>query len=73
MLTVALGAFALVWLFPFIWTLVSSLKSPVEISSRVWALPSTIYWENFAHAFEGLSYVRSLRNSLFVAISTGVL
>lgn len=73
LLTVAVGAFALVWLFPFIWTLVSSLKSPVEISSQVWALPSGFYWENFARAFEGLSYVRSLRNSLFVAISTAVL
>lgn len=64
---------AFVWLFPFVWNIVSSLKSPVEISSDIWGLPARPYWENYVNAFQGLNYVRSLGNSLFVASAAAFL
>ncbi|MFP4510464.1 MAG: carbohydrate ABC transporter permease [Spirochaetaceae bacterium] len=64
---------ALLWLFPFVWTIVSSLKTPAEISSYVWSLPSGFHWDNYVRAFSTLNYTRTLANTLFVAGSTAVL
>lgn len=70
---VLMSLVAALWLFPFVWTVISSMKSPAEISSQVWGLPSGIHWENYVDAFNSLQYVMTLRNSLFVAVSTALL
>ncbi len=64
---------AALWLFPFVWSVVVSFKDPSEIVTDIWALPDRLIWDNYIRAFEGLNYLRSLGNSLFVATSTAVL
>lgn len=73
LLTAFLGVFAAIWLFPFLWTFLSALKTPSEISAGVWSLPRSLSWGNFARAFESLRYLHTLRNSLIVAVSTAAL
>lgn len=72
-ISVVLGCAAFLWLFPFVWALIASFKPEDEVLSRVWALPSRLAWENYAGALEGLTYARSLANSLGVSTLVAVL
>lgn len=73
LILVVVAILALLWLFPFVWAIVVSFKDPSEIVTDIWALPDRLVWENYVNAFEGLDYVRTLGNSLFVATSAAVL
>ncbi|MDQ3457853.1 MAG: carbohydrate ABC transporter permease [Deinococcota bacterium] len=64
---------ALVWLFPFIWALLSSLKLPGELATGSLSLPRELFWQNYTEAYAGLNYVRSLRNSFIFAGGAAVL
>lgn len=68
-----ISVLAALWLFPFVWNVIASLKSPAEITTQVWGLPSQLYWPNYARALSGLNYARTLGNSLFVASSAALL
>ena len=71
--TVIISIAAALWLFPFVWNIVASLKTPSEITADVWGLPSGFHWANYERAFRGLNYTRTLSNSLFVATSAALL
>lgn len=73
LVAIVVSLLAFIWLFPFVWSFISSLKSPAEIAADIWSLPGRMYWENYADAFGGLSYTRSLGNSLFVASAAAAL
>ena len=64
---------AFIFLFPFIYILVTSVKSPEDLSNFLikW-IPSSVYTINFKYAIESMDYVRSLLNSVFVVILTTV-
>jgi ABC-type glycerol-3-phosphate transport system permease component len=68
--------FGVVFMFPFFWTLSSSLKTAAEvyIFPPVW-LPAVPQWSNYATVFERLPYARWFLNSVvvFVLSSAGVL
>jgi ABC-type glycerol-3-phosphate transport system permease component len=65
-LTLVLAAFAL---FPFIWTLASSLKTPAELVLFPPPLfPYTPQWKNYSEMFTVVSFWRWIYNSLFVTL-----
>lgn len=70
----ALGAAAVVMLFPFIWMLSTSLKSPGDIFVYPprW-IPSPVAWENYAAVVTIMPFPRYLLNTTLVAVSITVL
>lgn len=62
-----LVAGAFVFLFPFLWMLSTSLKTPQEIvaTQTVW-LPAHPQWKNYAEALGYFPFVRYLMNTLFL-------
>ncbi|MCP4369290.1 MAG: hypothetical protein GY797_14415, partial [Deltaproteobacteria bacterium] len=59
---------AIVVIVPFLWVLMTALKTPAEIS--VWPprfLPTQVTLENFSHILVKEKFVRYMLNSLIVA------
>jgi multiple sugar transport system permease protein len=61
----------IVWVLPFVWMLLGSVKTQSEILQRppTW-LPQQITWENFAQWFGPLDIGRFFTNSIVVALLT---
>lgn len=67
----AVGAFSL---FPFVWMIITSLKTDAEIfTSRPVFLPTTPTLSRYVDVFTDGNFVRALINSSVIAISTTVL
>jgi putative chitobiose transport system permease protein len=67
-----LGAIALVMLFPLLWLISTSLKSPTE---NIWQsppelLPSQPTLENFSQVWQSLPFATYLYNSILVSVLT---
>ncbi|MFZ1754096.1 MAG: carbohydrate ABC transporter permease [Caldilineaceae bacterium] len=58
-----------VFMFPFFWTVMSSLKSIQEISKfpPVW-IPEVLHWENYARTLTIVPFARWTYNSFFVVV-----
>ncbi len=73
-----LTLFALVWVFPFLTTFITILKSPEDFAElSFWQLPQLKnipgnLWFNFGYALQKAKIVRNLFNSLLYAGSAGV-
>lgn len=46
-------AWAVVEVFPIIFMFIQSLKTDAEVMGNIWALPTTLHFENFARAWSG--------------------
>lgn len=70
---VAYSLCLLVIMLPFVWQLLTSVKSPQQLSSEVlW--PTSLYWKNYATVFSGqYSFARYLLNSLIVSGATAAI
>ncbi|GAB6932987.1 carbohydrate ABC transporter permease [Calditerricola satsumensis] len=70
----ALGLVALIFVFPFVWMVLTAFKSPREVMRfpPQW-LPETWQWENFVHAWASGPFLTYLANSAFVALAILVL
>ncbi len=65
-------AISVLWIFPFVYSLMSSFKTPQEIDLPM-SLPTAFYTGNYAAAFKEGTFLMLLRNSLFVCAVTMVL
>lgn len=67
LLYLALALLALVFMFPFFWTLSSSLKAPFELMTfpPTW-LPAEPQWANYSRVLEKVPFLRWAWNSIFV-------
>ena len=73
-LFVVLGAVALVFIFPFYWMAVSSLRTNGQIFSAEFNLvPKSITWKNYHDLFTTTLFFRWVLNSLIVALCTMLL
>lgn len=65
-----LALIALSMILPFLWMVLTSLKSLGEVGSENW-MPGSLHWENYAKVIdasgEGIPFVRFYWNSIFVA------
>lgn len=65
---VLIGLLALLFLFPFFWMVVTSLKPTVEVfSSGTELFGSEIRWQNYPSAIDSIPFGTVILNSLFVA------
>ncbi len=62
--------FGITIIVPFLWVLVSSLKTGNEIFASPWSLPKSPQFVNFAHAWEKGSIGANLFNSVVVTLGT---
>ena len=64
-----IGFFALVWLFPILWTVWTSLRPYQDIiENGVFSKPENINFHNYTEAFRLMNILRYLANSFIVAI-----
>ncbi|AXK44180.1 carbohydrate ABC transporter permease [Brachybacterium saurashtrense] len=67
----ALGLIALLWIYPFLWMLSASFKSPAEIfAGGLGLLPEQMRWENYARAWTDGNFQRYLLNTAVVTVGT---
>ncbi|AEE95250.1 carbohydrate ABC transporter permease [Mahella australiensis] len=61
--------FAFVFLFPFIYMIITSLKSPTDLLDMAirW-IPKSLYLDNYSMATLALNYWTYLKNSIFVTV-----
>jgi N-acetylglucosamine transport system permease protein len=63
---VLLGFWALLVIFPFIWMIISSLKTDAEIIASPWDLPASLQWDNFSRAWTEARIGRFFLNTIVV-------
>jgi pectin-derived oligosaccharide transport system permease protein len=69
---VAIVLILLVVLYPLLWMVGTSLKSPQEIASNLSVLPEHVTWANFSRgwsALPGITFGRFFLNSLVIAVA----
>ena len=71
---VMVAIFVVASLFPFYWIVITAFKTPAEISAGTSSLlPGHITWSNFSTILTQHVFLRSLLNSVIVALSTTIL
>lgn len=68
---VALTVLCLVWVYPFLWLVSASLKSPIEIFSKgLNLIPDAWMWSNYARAWITAGFQGYMVNTLLVTVGT---
>ncbi|RKP55125.1 carbohydrate ABC transporter permease [Cohnella endophytica] len=71
---IVLMAYVVIILFPFVFVVFSSLKeSNVEISQAPFALPKSLYFENYAKAWTQAKIDKYFVNSAYIGVSSAVI
>ena len=65
-LHLALAAISFTMALPFLWMILTSLKTPAEVGLDNW-LPARPQWTNYREVFEVIAFGRFYWNSIFVA------
>ena len=65
--------FTLIIVYPVVWMVLASLKSPGEFLSNIWGVPATLDLENYSRAWELANLGRALVNSLIISLGTVLL
>ena len=60
----------LIWIYPFLWMLGSSLKTDTEIFGSVNVLPEVPQWDNYARAWYEANIGPYFFNTVFITICT---
>lgn len=63
---ILLAFWALLVIFPFVWMIVTSLKTDPEILSSPWTFPASLQWDNFTRAWTEAHIGRFFINTLIV-------
>ena len=67
----ALIVLCLVWVYPFLWLVSASLKTPIEIFSKgLNLIPDTPIWQNYARAWVQAGFSTYMLNTVIVTIGT---
>jgi raffinose/stachyose/melibiose transport system permease protein len=65
---ILLGAAALFCLFPLLMALMNSFKTNRELLTDVMSLPTTLSFDNYLRTFDKMNYLRSLGNTVLLAV-----
>ena len=63
---------ALLTVFPLVWMVMGSVKTPEEVNSPS-LIPSTVTFENYVYVFSQVPFARYLFNSFFISAAVTVL
>lgn len=67
----ALGTLCLVWIYPFLWLVSASLKTPIEIFAKgLNLIPDTPVWENYVRAWGQAGFSTYMLNTAIVTVGT---
>ena len=66
-LTLILGAGAVAMVGPFVWMVLSSLRSPSEIATFTW-IPTSLRFENYSEALAAAPFARYFLNTLILTV-----
>lgn len=65
---------ALIFLYPFIWVFISSLKDKGSILANPWGMPTKLIFSNYVQAWQQGNLGRGIFNSLFITcLSVGII
>lgn len=68
-----LGIMALIYLFPFLVSVLLAFKDKKETAQSVLGLPERLHWENFVNAIEKANIFHSMKNSVIVTVVSVIL
>jgi raffinose/stachyose/melibiose transport system permease protein len=68
--TVVLAALAILMMYPFLWTIINSLKSGQDFALNTMGLPTRIIWKNYRDAWVVASIGLFTLNSIVIAVPT---
>ncbi len=63
---ILLAFWALLVIFPFVWMIITSLKTDPEILSSPWSFPAALQWDNFSRAWTQAHIGRFFINTMIV-------
>jgi multiple sugar transport system permease protein len=63
---------AIIFVFPFVWSFLTSVKSPAEVFDQGITLPSVWRFDNYVQAVQSYNLIRYLFNSTFVSVIVAV-
>lgn len=64
---------ALIFLSPFLLSVLLSFKTKQETAKSVLALPEVLHWENYVEAIEKANIINSMKNSVVITVGSVVL
>lgn len=67
-LSIIVGLYALISLYPLLWMLLQSVKTDLEFFSNQFMLPKEVQWQNFAKAWEKANFSIYYKNSIIVTV-----
>lgn len=71
---IILSIVCLIWIYPFIWMISASLKTPFEIfSSGLNLIPETPIFDNYVRAWDTAQFSRYMVNTVIITIGTVIL
>ena len=65
-----LAFWAILVIFPFVWMIVTALKTDPEILSSPWTLPAALQWDNFSRAWTEARIGRFFVNTAIVLVGS---
>ncbi|WP_372571660.1 carbohydrate ABC transporter permease [Ruegeria jejuensis] len=71
--SVLLAAFCVVWIYPFVWMISTSLKSNAEMFGNPGLIPQSFAWENYSRAWVEANMGRYFLNTLIVTVGSVVI
>jgi ABC-type glycerol-3-phosphate transport system permease component len=73
-LQIALAAFAIIYVYPFLWMISGSLKARSEFfGNGLSLLPQRLLWANYVQAWERASFGVYFKNTVFITVVTTLL
>ncbi len=70
LVTVLLAALAIIVMYPFLWTIINSLKSGQDFALNTLGMPARLVWKNYRDAWVVASIGLYTLNSIIVAVPT---
>ncbi|HEY5587236.1 MAG TPA: carbohydrate ABC transporter permease [Ruminiclostridium sp.] len=67
-ISVALWALAIIYIYPIILILFSAFKTQADMAINPFGLPKVISYDNFINAFQVMHYFRSLSNTIIIVL-----
>lgn len=71
--SMALTCLCLVWVYPFLWMISTSLKSTADIFANTGLVPDQFVWENYSRAWIEANMGRYFFNTLIVTVKSVVI
>lgn len=67
-------AFGIIWIYPFVWMVLSSFKTNNELlTSGISPIPESFHWENYVRAWDSANFSGYFLNTVVLTVATVVI